>query len=116
MRTALTFKEIEKRATKFFTMQGYSKQKTEISEYELTYQNGKDVNYFLIIMAGIFLIIFIHILLALLAVILLYIFSPKNEVMVILREEVSATEVTATGNSLRAQSTADNFLRQLPQG
>jgi len=115
MRTSLNIHEIEERATQFFNAQGYTKLKSEISEYELTYLNGKNINWVIMIFVAGFLLVFGNILWALGGVILVYVISGNNEVLVIIREETSAIEVTATGNSSQAQSVANSFLFQLPQ-
>jgi hypothetical protein len=115
MRTSLTLNEIEERATQFFNTQGYKKLKSEISDYELTYLNGKNINWVLMIIVAGFLLVFGNILWALGGVILVYFISGNNEVLVIIRQETSAIEVTATGNSSQAQTTANSFLLHLPQ-
>ena len=115
MRTSLTLNEIEDRATQFFNTQGYKKIKSEISDYEITYLNGKNISWVLMIIVAGFLLVFGNILWALGGVILVYFISGNNEVLVIIRQETSAIEVTATGNSSQAQTTANSFLLQLPQ-
>ena len=115
MRTPLTINEVEERATQFFNTQGYKKLKSEISDYELTYLNGKNINWVLMIIVAGFLLVFGNILWALGGVILVYFISGNNEVLVIIRQETSAIEVTATGNSSQSQVTANSFLLNLPQ-
>jgi hypothetical protein len=114
MRTSLAFNEIEGRATQFFKTQGYTKLKSETSQYELTYINGKNINWVIMIIVAGLLLVFGDILWALGGVILVYLISGNNEVSIIIRQETS-TEVTATGNSTKAQVVASNFLLQLPQ-
>jgi len=115
MRTSLNINEVDDRATQLFSAQGYTKLRSGVSEYELTYLNGKNINWFLMVIVAGLLLIFGNILWALGGVILVYLISGNNEVLVIIREETSAVEVTASGNSSQAQAAANSFLLQLPQ-
>jgi hypothetical protein len=115
MRTALTLDEIEERATQFFNNQGYSKGESEQNKYELLYRNGKNINWVLMILIFLLITFFTNILWALGAVIVYYLICGDQEVTILLRQETSATEVTAMGNSTNAQVLASNFLLQLPQ-
>jgi len=115
MRTALTLNEIEERATQFFNKQGYSKWESEQNKYELLYRNGKNINWVLVILIFLLATLFTNILWAIGAVIVYYFICRDQEVTIIMRQETSATEVTAVGNSTNAQVLASNFLLQMPQ-
>lgn len=104
MKTTIKPFEVKQRASDTFSALGYSTKTS--SETQITYEDGRDVNWLY------FVLLLICILVG--AIIYYFIVCKKHEIILNVRAEGQGSEVTISSTTPKSSMDANNFINQLP--